>query len=139
MLSDQEVVQLAYQIAEQAHKGQFRRDGITPYFEHPKAVASKFTHPMIQAAALLHDVVEDTPITLDDLRKQGIPPVVLEAVDLLTRRPSQTYLEYILTVKHCPIAGAVKVEDILHNLQGVQTGTKRDKYELAIYIIKHGI
>lgn len=120
---------LAAQVAARAHQHQVRKDG-TPYVAHPTRVAiraassvSNIVQPgealdlEIQVAALLHDVVEDTDMTLDQLRELGFSPSVVEAVDRLTRRPGETYMDFIERIKPNVIARYVKLADIDDNLQ----------------------
>lgn len=66
-------------------------------------------------AALLHDVVEDTDYTFDDLQKMGFPAHILEALRLLTHDNDVPYMEYVAALKHNPIARAVKLADLRHN------------------------
>ena len=69
-----------------------------------------------QMVAVLHDVVEDTSVTLDDLREQGIPGIVVAAVDAITKRPEEKYESYLSRVRVNDLALAVKFEDIKHNM-----------------------
>ncbi|WP_051274523.1 HD domain-containing protein [Cellulomonas sp. URHD0024] len=111
-------VALAAAIAREAHAGQVDKLGVE-YVRHPQAVASAFdpeTQPVECAGAWLHDVLEDTDIDADDLRSRGVQEPVLSVVDLLTRRddvPDDTYYRRIAA--H-PVARAVKIADIAHNL-----------------------
>ena len=67
-MSSREIVRLAAQIATDAHRGQFRRDGVTPYISHPEAVAKRVEgDDLAEAIAWLHDVLEDTAIKVQDL------------------------------------------------------------------------
>lgn len=122
-----------YAIAEKAHQGQFRRDGTTPYITHPKAVADKFNNAVTMCVAVLHDVLEDTSYTIDQLRQEGLDQRVVDAVVLLTKNGG-SYLDYIKAIACDPTARAVKIEDIKHNLQ-TSTGSQKDKYELALHIL----
>ncbi len=83
----------AQQVASDAHAGQTDKAG-RPYLDHPRRVAAHVAgttdDPDAVAAAWLHDVVEDTAITLDQLRALGFPETVIDAVDALTRRPGPT-------------------------------------------------
>ena len=85
--------------------------------------------------ALLHDVVEDSDYTFADLEEKGFPPVVLEALRLLTHDDSVPYLDYVREVKKNPVAAAVKLADLRHNsdlsrLDAVteQALARREKY-----------
>jgi (p)ppGpp synthase/HD superfamily hydrolase len=142
-------VQLAREIATKAHDGQFRWDGETPYISHPAAIARvvatnynsvNFPHFVIEATATawLHDVVEDTPLTIVDLRAAGISESILTAVDLLTKREGQSYLDYLLQLKNNEIARVVKIEDIRNNMSDLDRKKKKsmyEKYQLALYIL----
>ena len=86
-----------------------------PYVKHAFAVAEKMDDEDSTCAALLHDVVEDTDFTLDDLRAIGMSEAVVEAVDLLTRGPDQDYFAYVLALRDHPIASKVKRADLEHN------------------------
>lgn len=129
------LVETALKIAEEAHAGQTREDGKTPYIYHPKAVAKKFVDPVLIAVALLHDVIEDSDLTMEDLIDKGIPAEVAEAVDVLTKRPHQNYVDYIHSVMKLPIARAVKIEDLKHNMK-TSYGNRKDKYMLALDILE---
>jgi len=143
-------VQLAREIATKAHDGVFRWDGKTPYIAHPAAIAravfarywrddgDKVFASNAMAAAWLHDVVEDTPLTIADLRAQGVSEEILTAVDLLTKRDDQDYLDYLLRLKVNPIARIVKIEDIKNNMSDLDRKKKKsmyEKYQLALYIL----
>lgn len=103
----------AMAIAYDAHHGQFDKAGI-PYVFHPLHVAESMDDEISCCAALLHDVVEDTHVTLEDLAKD-FPREVVEAVRLLTHDPGQDYLEYVRRIKPNPVAMKVKLADIAHN------------------------
>ncbi len=74
------LIAAAEQIARDAHSGQFRRDGVTPYIVHPESVASRVNTPEEKATAWLHDVLEDTSVSQQDLLNAGIPENVVTAV-----------------------------------------------------------
>ncbi len=104
----------AMQIAYAAHHGQTDKVGV-PYIFHPMAVAQNMPDEYTTCAALLHDVVEDTAITINDLRQWGIPEEVLSALQLLTHDQSVPYFTYVKAVRQNPIAKAVKLADLAHN------------------------
>lgn len=106
----------AIEIALVAHKGQLDKGG-HPYIEHPATVASALEGDDLRAVGWLHDVVEDTEWTLDDLRAQGVDEHVVQAVDALTRRKAdgETYREYIERVALNEMAVKVKIADLWHN------------------------
>ncbi|HEV7128568.1 MAG TPA: HD domain-containing protein [Ktedonobacterales bacterium] len=102
-------------LAVQAHHGQLEKNG-QPYILHPLRVMFRLEHEHERMAAVLHDVVEDTPHTLDDLRARGYPPEVVAAVDCLTRRPTETYEEFIERAAVDHIARRVKLADLEDNM-----------------------
>lgn len=106
---------IAKQIAREAHAGQLDKGG-QPYIGHPEAVAEMLDGDVPRAAAWLHDVVEDTDWTLDDLRERGVSEEIVRVVDALTRRKGEeTYAEYIERVATDDLARQVKVADLRHN------------------------
>lgn len=107
-------VKVAYEIADKAHKGQFDKAGAN-YINHPVTVAGFVDTPEEKAAAYLHDTLEDTDVTADDLRIAGIPENVVNAVEILTHEKSKDYFDYLKLVKSNDIAKAVKLADLKHN------------------------
>lgn len=105
----------AARIAFKAHEGAYDACGL-PYIMHPLHVAEQMTNETATAAALLHDVVEDTDITLDDLRAEGFREDIIKTVELLTHRDDVPYEEYLTKIKEDPVALAVKLADIAHNM-----------------------
>ena len=103
----------AMHIAYNAHHGQLDQSG-APYIFHPIHLAEQMDDEASCCAALLHDVVEDTDVTLDDLRKD-FPEEVVEAVRLLTHEESVPMEEYLLAIRENPIALKVKLADNAHN------------------------
>ncbi|ORB57680.1 guanosine-3',5'-bis(diphosphate) 3'-pyrophosphohydrolase [Mycobacteroides saopaulense] len=116
MAASSDIVDQARQLAEQAHTGQTDKAG-EPYIGHVSRVAASVLpqEPIYIAAALLHDVVEDSGVTLEDLVKQGFPPEVVAAVELLTRQKDVPAYEYYRRIRADPIALAVKLSDIADN------------------------
>ena len=115
--SPQAQVAKAEAIAAQAHAGQVDKNG-EAYLRHPAAVAGAFdaaSEPVECAAAWLHDVVEDTGVGLDELRRSGIQEPVLEVVELLTRTPEVPDQEYYARIAAHPAARRVKLADIANN------------------------
>ena len=104
----------AMQFCFAAHKEQTDKSGL-PYVFHPFHLAEQMADELTAAAALLHDVVEDTPYTLDDLRSQGFPETVIDALELLTHREGVSYFDYVAAIKLNPIARQVKMADLRHN------------------------
>lgn len=104
----------AIKLAFKAHEGQLDKSGL-PYILHPIHVAEQMDDEYSTCAALLHDVVEDTEYTIDDLKKEGFPQPVTDAVYALTRQTGMPYEDYIKIVKNNPLATKVKLADIEHN------------------------
>lgn len=124
----------ALEIAWNAHKGQTDKAG-NPYIRHPLTVAGKMDTEEEIAAALLHDVVEDTEVTLEDLEKAGFSETVLEALRLLTHSPEEDYFTYIRRLKENPLARKVKLADLDHNsqLDRLPKITEKDRERLEKY------
>jgi (p)ppGpp synthase/HD superfamily hydrolase len=103
-------------LAIHAHRGQFDKAG-KPYIFHPMAVAEALTSHGENAvhAGWLHDVVEDTPITLEMLRALGYPEEVVCAVASVTRQPGETYMEMVQRAAAHPLGCVVKMADNRHN------------------------
>ena len=106
--------QRAYALAKKAHLGQKDKGG-NDYIEHPKAVASMMDTDIEKAVAYLHDVVEDTDISFDDLKEYGFPNQIIEALKALTKQKNESYDVYIDRVIKNPIAKKVKLADMKHN------------------------
>lgn len=105
----------ALHLAVNNHLGQKDRFG-QPYIYHPMRIMMRMQSEDEKIVALLHDLIEDTPITLADLKKHGFSRDVLKAVDLLTRYPKQTYDEYIEGIKESRLAMRVKLGDLEDNM-----------------------
>lgn len=104
----------ALALAKAAHAGQFDKGG-HPYIYHPMAVAEMVESEEEKTVALLHDIVEDTATTFDDLRKQGFPDHIVEAVQALTKVTGIAYEDYLEIVKQNKLALTVKIADMTHN------------------------
>ena len=100
--------------AYRAHLNQYDKSGM-PYIFHPFHLAETMPDEITAATALLHDVVEDTPVSFSDLEQEGFPEEVIDALRLLTRQDDQDYFEYVTHIKNSPIARAVKIADLKHN------------------------
>jgi (p)ppGpp synthase/HD superfamily hydrolase len=114
------------EIMRKAHEGQVDKSG-RPYYLHPLRVAMRLAQctPAERHAALLHDVVEDTLVELDDLKSMGYSEEVLHLVDLLTRRKpgGETHNQYIdrIVQSRNPKALRVKLADLLDNMSPART------------------
>lgn len=104
----------AMTVAYNAHHGAQDKANV-PYIFHPMHLAEQMKDELTATVALLHDVVEDTNVTLHDLRKEGFPESVLTAVSLLTHDESVPYLDYVRRLALNPAARAVKLADLAHN------------------------
>ena len=103
----------ALRLAYDAHHGQLDKSDI-PYIHHPLHLAEQMYDEVSTTVALLHDVVEDTPVTLEDLAKE-FPPEVVEAVELLTHKEGVEYFDYIRAIRSNHTAFMVKLADLKHN------------------------
>ena len=131
----------ALKLCFQAHKDQIDKSGI-PYVFHPFHLAEEMHDEATTVVALLHDVVEDTDYTLEDLGQMGFPPEVLEALSLLTHDPQVPYMDYVRSIKANPIARCVKLADLRHNSdlsrldEITEAALKRkEKYAQAVAIL----
>ena len=129
MSTNHSLVELAKQIATEAHEGQFRRGGVIPYITHPQDVSERLEGDYnAQVVAWLHDVLEDTSLSATDLSEAGIPADLVECVCLLTKTPQTTYEEYLDKISTSPTATKVKIADMLSNLADKPTKKQIRKY-----------
>ncbi len=103
----------AMEIAYNAHHGQRDKSGV-PYIFHPAHLAEQMTDETTTCVALLHDVVEDTDMTIEELAEE-FPDEVIRALRLLTHDPEVDYFDYVRAVKADPAARMVKLADLEHN------------------------
>ena len=131
---EQSMVDLALSIASQAHEGQLDKAGVD-YIEHPIYVASQVDTEEEKAVALLHDVIEDSPVSAEELLQAGLPETVVTAVQVLTKKKEQDYQTYLETVKKNPLARVVKLADLKHNsdLSRLSSITEKDRERLKKY------
>ena len=130
----------ALKISFSAHKDQLDKSGM-PYVYHPFHLAEQMDDEYSTCVSLLHDVVEDTDTTLDDLAKI-FPKEVTDAIALMTHDDNVPYLDYVRTIKSNPIASKVKLADLKHNSDLTRLDTVDDKalervekYKKAIEIL----
>lgn len=109
-----DLLRLAEQYATEKHMGQVDRAGV-PYVEHPRAVAGMLDGETERIVAWLHDTVEDTDATIDEIRRLFGDEVAV-AVDHLTHRKGEPYMNYIRRVKENELARKVKLADLEHNM-----------------------
>ena len=108
-----ELTNKALRFAYNAHHGQLDYNGI-PYIFHPIHLAEQMDDEISCCVALLHDVVEDTAVTMEELAAE-FPPEVVDAVKLLTHDSDTDYFDYVRAIKTNPIAVKVKLADLAHN------------------------
>lgn len=134
----------AMKIAYDAHHGQSDCNGV-PYIFHPYHLAEQMCDEITTCVALLHDVVEDTDVTVEQLEKV-FPKEVTEAVKLLTHDDNTDYFEYVRAIKSNPVARTVKMADLMHNSDQSRIVDKKavsveklehwnKKYALALQIL----
>lgn len=132
----------AMQIAYEAHHGQVDKCGM-PYIFHPFHLAEQMEDEYAVCVALLHDVLEDTEVTKEELKAE-FPKEIIEALDLLTHRDGVPYLEYVEKIKPNALAKAVKLADLTHNsdktrvpLEGPEVQQRlEEKYRRAFELLK---
>jgi (p)ppGpp synthase/HD superfamily hydrolase len=124
----------AIAIAAQAHAGQLDKGG-QPYILHPLRVMLRVPTQPERIAAVLHDVVEDSPVTLADLAAEGFDQEVLDALAALTKAPGETRVDAAHRAARHPIARAVKLADNADNsdLSRIAEPTDKDRQRLAEY------
>jgi (p)ppGpp synthase/HD superfamily hydrolase len=120
------LLEKAIVLAVHAHQGQKDRAG-QPYIMHPLRLLCRVQSDLEKITAVLHDVVEDTPITLEQLRSEGFPGPVIEAVDCLTKREGEPYDHLIERAAANPIARRVKMADLEDNMDIRRNGSLQEK------------
>ncbi len=136
-----EMTKKAIRFAFCAHAGQMDRSGI-PYIMHPIHLAEQMSSEDACVVAMLHDVLEDTDVTLEELRAEGFTETQLTALQLLTHDEAVPYMDYIRNLKENELARTVKLADLAHNsdLTRLDTVMEKDlernrKYAEAIRIL----
>lgn len=136
-----EMTKKAIRFAFRAHAGQMDRSGI-PYIMHPIHLAEQMRSEDACVVAMLHDVLEDTDATLEELCAEGFTETQLTALQLLTHDEAVPYMDYIRNIKENKLAKTVKLADLAHNsdLTRLDTVTEKDlernrKYAEAIRIL----
>jgi (p)ppGpp synthase/HD superfamily hydrolase len=132
------LVEKAIALAVAAHAGEVDKQG-KPYILHPLRLMMQMETAEEMITAVLHDVIEDTPITLEALGQQGFPEAVLEALALLTHDTAgASYEEYIAAIKPNSLARKVKLADLTHNMDvrrlpemGLKEYGRLEKYRRA--------
>jgi hypothetical protein len=134
--TERKYAKLAEWSAREAHAGQFRRDGVTPYITHPEKVVALLTAAGASdeeiAVAWLHDVLEDTKLLGVDLAAAGLPLSIIGPVLRLTKIPGRTDAEYLDFVGRHPVSRRVKIADMLANLTDAPTSKQVERYTRGI-------
>lgn len=126
-----------------AHKNQVDKTGM-PYVFHPFHLAEQMKDEITTICALLHDVVEDTEYTIEDLENMGFPNDAIEALKLLTHDENVPYMDYVKEINKNPIAKAVKFADLMHNSDTSRLDVvdeyaikREEKYKKALEYLKN--
>ena len=131
-----ELTNKAMKIAYAAHHGQVDKAGL-PYIFHPIHLAEAMDDEISCCAALLHDVVEDTDVTMDGLA-QEFPEKVIAVLRLLTHEEGVPYFDYVRNIKANPIAVKIKLADIAHNSDQTRcVGSDLTEEQLAYFREKY--
>lgn len=107
--------ELALKIAYEAHKGQVDKGGLE-YINHPLTVASLVKTNEEKIVAILHDIIEDTKTTIEELKLYNFSDDIINAIDCLTKKQNQSYEEYKEKIKTNKLAIKVKIADLIHNM-----------------------
>ena len=133
----------ALKLCFEAHKNQTDKSGM-PYVFHPFHLAEQMQTEETTIVALLHDVVEDTDYTLEDLSAMGFSKAVTDAIALMTHDDDTEYMDYVRAIKDNPIAKAVKLADLNHNsdlsrldVVDEKALKRREKYLKAIELLEN--
>ena len=128
-------IERAVEIAAKEHAGVVDKGG-SPYLFHPLRLMFAVNTPFEKMAAVLHDVVEDTPVTLDDLTKEGFPSDVIIAIDALTKRRGESRIDAAKRAAANSIARVVKLADVTDNmdLKRISEPTDKDFARLKEYV-----
>ena len=110
-----ELYDRALQIAFRAHEGQKDKSG-HDYIMHPIRGAERCKNPRAKIVALLHDTIEDTNVTVNDLRKQGFPEEIIEGILSVTKQMGETYEAFVRRAAENPIGREVKIADLEDNM-----------------------
>lgn len=119
-------IEKAIEIAAREHAGDIDKGG-SPYIFHPLRLMFAVRKPFEKMAAVLHDVVEDTPVTLDDLKDEGFNPEVIAAVEALTKKAGESRMEAATRAAENPIAIVVKLADVTDNMDLSRISEPTDK------------
>lgn len=134
------MLEKAIEIAVEAHRGQIDKAGKV-YILHPMRVMLRGQNEMEQIVGILHDVIEDTPITIEMLQKEGFSKEVLSALSCITKEKGEEYGHFIDRVLTNPLATQIKLYDIEDNLNRdrIPFPTKTDEARFAKYQKYHAV
>ena len=135
MSTNNELLEKALRIAVEAHAGQVDKSG-KPYIFHPLRVCCRCFTDEEKMVALLHDTIEDTEITAEDLLSEGFPPYIVEAILSISRNEDETYEEFVKRTGLNPLGRAVKLYDLEDNMDisRLEQVTEKDLDRLNKYI-----
>jgi len=135
MSTNNELLEKALRIAVEAHAGQVDKSG-KPYIFHPLRVCCRCFTDEEKMVALLHDTIEDTEITTEDLLSEGFPPYIVEAILSISRNEDETYEEFVKRTSLNPLGRAVKLHDLEDNMDisRLEQVTEKDLDKLNKYI-----
>ena len=132
----------ALKLCFEAHKEQVDKSGM-PYVFHPFHLAEQMKDEVTTVVALLHDVIEDTDTTFEDLEKYGFGEEIITALKLLTHNDDTPYMDYVAKIKTNKIAKKVKIADLKHNsdltrllVVDEKALKRKEKYEKAIKLLE---
>ena len=133
---------MALKLCFEAHKEQVDKSGM-PYVFHPFHLAEQMNTEETTIVALLHDLVEDTDYTIEDLVDMGFDKSITDAIALMTHADNVAYMDYVRAIKDNPIAKTVKLADLKHNsdltrleIVDEKALSRREKYLKAITILE---
>ena len=136
------VTKKALKLCFEAHKKQVDKSGM-PYVFHPFHLAEQMQTEETTVVALLHDLVEDTDYTIEDLASMGFSKNITDAIALMTHADDVTYMDYVRKIKDNPIAKVVKLADLKHNSDLTRLDVvdekalkRKEKYLKAIKILE---
>ncbi|MBO5211239.1 MAG: GTP pyrophosphokinase [Clostridia bacterium] len=132
----------ALKLCFEAHKNQTDKSGM-PYVFHPFHLAEQMQTEETTIVALLHDLIEDTNYTIEDLTNMGFNKSITDAILLMTHSDDVDYMDYVRAIKENPIAKAVKLADLNHNsdltrldIVDEKSLKRREKYQKAIALLE---
>jgi (p)ppGpp synthase/HD superfamily hydrolase len=135
LMNESDLLEKAIAIAVDAHRNQKDRYG-APYIFHPLRVMNRVNSIIEKIVAILHDVVEDTAWTFEDLKREGFPDSVLAALDCLTKREGEAYEDFVKRSESNSLAKSIKLADLEDNmdLRRLPAIAEPDKERLEKYV-----